>query len=62
MKRICWPECNIHICNSQIRITLRKLDDINANILLMPYKSCRLEYYPGNIVNQSRARYKDRIK
>lgn len=45
----------------KLTITFRKIHDFKCKLLIVPFKTPRLELYPGSIVNQSKINYKDKI-
>lgn len=42
-------------------IAFRRMQDFKSKVLVVPFKTPKLELYPGNIVNQSKVNYKERI-
>ena len=42
-------------------ITYRSISDFNCKLLVIPYSSMKMDYYPGNIINSSNIDYKKRI-
>jgi hypothetical protein len=41
---------------------LRKLQDFKCKLLIVPFKSSKLDIYPGSLVKQSKANYKAKIE
>jgi len=42
----------------KLSITLRKIQDFNAKLLIVPYKNLKFEYYSGNYIQSSKTNYK----
>ena len=45
----------------KMTIAFRRIQDFKSKVLVVPFKTPKLELYPGNIVNQSKVNYKERI-
>jgi len=44
-----------------VTLTARQLSDFRCKLLVMPYSSIQMEYYPGNLVNSSSVDYRKKI-
>jgi hypothetical protein len=56
-----WPESSIHIFEAKLSITYRRIHDFKCKLLVVPFKTPKLEYYPGAIINQSKINYKEKL-
>lgn len=51
--RRCWPESSIYILGCKFCITYRPISEFKCKLLVIPYATLKMEYYPGNIINSS---------
>ncbi len=42
----------------KISVALRKVQDFNSKVLVVPYKDLKMEYYPGNFVASGKIDYR----
>lgn len=59
--RKCWPESSINILGCKLVLTCRHLIDFECKLLVVPYATVQMEYYPGNAVNLSSVDYRKKI-
>jgi hypothetical protein len=59
--RRCWPENSINILGCKVVLTARNLLDFRCKLLVVPYSTVQMEYFPGNAVNTSTVDYRKKI-
>ncbi len=59
--RRAWPGCEIFVFGRRLAVTLRKVQQFNCKVLLVPYRNLKFDYYPGNFVLSSSVGYRERI-
>lgn len=59
--RKCWPEASINILSCKLVVTARQLSDFRCKMLVIPYSTLQMEYYPGNLINSSTVDYRKKI-
>ena len=47
---------------SKMSVTLRRVQEFNSKVLIVPYSSLMLEYDPGNYVIKSQVDYRGKLK
>lgn len=52
---------SLHILGCRVAVTARQLSDFRCKLLVMPYSTIQMEYYPGNVVNSSEVDYRKKI-
>jgi hypothetical protein len=52
----------MYIKGCKLALTCRRLEDFEADVLIIPYKTAKLELYPGYFVNSCEVNYKQKIK
>lgn len=55
------PESSIYIFGAKLSITYRRIHEFKSKLLVVPFKTPKLEYYPGVIINQSKVNYKEKL-
>jgi hypothetical protein len=45
----------------KLSITLRKVQDFNSKLLVVPFRNIKLDYYPGNFILSRTFKYKEKI-
>ena len=53
-----WPSYSLYIKKVHLSIVLRDISKVEAKILVIPYKTTKLEYYPGILLNASKINYR----
>ena len=59
--RKCWPESCLYILGCKLSVTYRPMSDFRCKLLVLPYSTTKMEYFPGNIINRSSINYKQKI-
>lgn len=59
--RKCWPESSIYILGCKLSVTFRPLNEFKCKLLIIPYTTVSMEYYPGNLINSSEIDYRKKI-
>jgi hypothetical protein len=60
-RRVC-PEVSILIRGCKITLACRALLKMKADLLVIPYKTAKLELYPGGLISSCAINYKAKIK
>lgn len=56
-----WPEASMHIQKCKMTITYRQINEFACKLLVLPYITTKMEYYPRNIINSSSFDYRKKI-
>lgn len=51
----------MYVLGCKLSICYRQISDFRCKLLVIPYASLKMEYYPGNIINSSEVDYKAKI-
>jgi hypothetical protein len=52
---------SIYLLGCKLVLSYRQISEFKADLLVIPYTTIKMEYYPGNIINNATVNYKTKI-